>query len=139
MSCASYEVDDSVKTIATWVSNWSSNGIQIFHAWIDSMRTSSPTHIKLLPFYFFSKQQLNSWIISDLHIALFHKLLMSLSSYNVFLYFRQMQYPSAYKCSRRSHKLQEGNNCNVSWLWRHSLSPIVDDLDKAFISSKVCL
>lgn len=39
-------------------------GGQRINAWVDSMRASSPTHLKSLPSSISSQQQLNSWIVS---------------------------------------------------------------------------
>jgi len=39
-------------------------GGQRINAWVDSMRASSPTHLKSLPSSISTQQQLNSWIVS---------------------------------------------------------------------------
>ena len=46
------------------------NGGQRVNAWVDSMRASSPTHLKSLSSSVSSEKHLSSWIVSSLHIQL---------------------------------------------------------------------
>ncbi|XP_010491663.1 PREDICTED: probable trehalose-phosphate phosphatase I isoform X1 [Camelina sativa] len=85
-------------------------GGQRINAWVDSMRASSPTHLKSLPSSISSQQQLNSWI---------------------------MQHPSALEMFERIIEASGGKQIVMFLDYDGTLSPIVDDPDKAFMSSKM--
>ncbi|XP_010422894.1 PREDICTED: probable trehalose-phosphate phosphatase I isoform X2 [Camelina sativa] len=80
------------------------------NAWVDSMRASSPTHLKSLPSSISSQHQLNSWI---------------------------MQHPSALEMFERIIEASGGKQIVMFLDYDGTLSPIVDDPDKAFMSSKM--
>ncbi|CAA7027156.1 unnamed protein product [Microthlaspi erraticum] len=85
------------------------NGGQRINAWVDSMRASSPTHLKSLP-SLSSQQQLNSWI---------------------------MEHPSALEMFEKIMEASGGKQIVMFLDYDGTLSPIVDDPDKAFMSSKM--
>ncbi|XP_020878008.1 probable trehalose-phosphate phosphatase I isoform X1 [Arabidopsis lyrata subsp. lyrata] len=85
-------------------------GGQRINAWVDSMRASSPTHLKSLPSSISSQQQLNSWI---------------------------MQHPSALEMFEQIMEASRGKQIVMFLDYDGTLSPIVDDPDKAFMSSKM--
>ncbi|RID68236.1 hypothetical protein BRARA_C00407 [Brassica rapa] len=80
------------------------------NAWVDSMRASSPTHPKSLPSSISLQQQLSSWI---------------------------MQHPSALEMFEKIKEASGGKQIVIFLDYDGTLSPIVDDPDKAFMSSKV--
>ncbi|KAL1226095.1 putative trehalose-phosphate phosphatase I [Cardamine amara subsp. amara] len=86
------------------------NGGQRINAWVDSMRASSPTHLKSLPSSLASQQQLNSWI---------------------------MQHPSALEMFEQIMEASGGKQIVMFLDYDGTLSPIVDDPDRAFMSSKM--
>ncbi|XP_023636597.1 probable trehalose-phosphate phosphatase I isoform X2 [Capsella rubella] len=83
---------------------------QRINAWVDSMRASSPTHLRSLPSSISSQQQLNSWI---------------------------MQHPSALEMFERIMEASGGKQIVMFLDYDGTLSPIVDDPDKAYMSSKM--
>jgi trehalose 6-phosphate phosphatase len=85
-------------------------GGQRINAWVDSMRASSPTHLKSLPSSISTQQQLNSWI---------------------------MQHPSALEKFEQIMEASRGKQIVMFLDYDGTLSPIVDDPDKAFMSSKM--
>ncbi|KAG7550143.1 Trehalose-phosphatase [Arabidopsis thaliana x Arabidopsis arenosa] len=85
-------------------------GGQRINAWVDSMRASSPTHLKSLPSSISSQQHLNSWI---------------------------MQHPSALEVFEQIMEASRGKQIVMFLDYDGTLSPIVDDPDKAFMSSKM--
>ncbi|KAG7554768.1 Trehalose-phosphatase [Arabidopsis suecica] len=85
-------------------------GGQRINAWVDSMRASSPTHLKSLPSSISSQQHLNSWI---------------------------MQHPSALEMFEQIMEASRGKQIVMFLDYDGTLSPIVDDPDKAFMSSKM--
>ncbi|XP_018474716.1 probable trehalose-phosphate phosphatase I isoform X2 [Raphanus sativus] len=78
------------------------------NAWVDSMRASSPTHLKSLPSSIFSQQQLSSWI-----------------------------HPSALEMFEKITEASGGKQIVMFLDYDGTLSPIVDDPDRAFMSSKM--
>ncbi|WZY80278.1 hypothetical protein YC2023_026662 [Brassica napus] len=80
------------------------------NAWVDSMRASSPTHPKSLPSSISSEQQLSSWI---------------------------MQHPSALEMFEKITEASGGKQIVIFLDYDGTLSPIVDDPDRAFMSSKM--
>ncbi|ESQ40953.1 hypothetical protein EUTSA_v10013874mg [Eutrema salsugineum] len=86
------------------------NGGQRINAWVDSMRASSPTHLKSLPSSIYSQQQLNSWI---------------------------MHHPSALDMFEQIMEASGGKQIVMFLDYDGTLSPIVDDPDRAFMSSKM--
>ncbi|KAJ0260729.1 trehalose-phosphate phosphatase I [Hirschfeldia incana] len=81
------------------------------NAWVDSMRASSPTHPKSsLPSSISSKQQLSSWI---------------------------MQHPSALEMFEKITEASGGKQIVMFLDYDGTLSPIVDDPDRAFMSNKM--
>lgn len=102
-------------------------GGQRINAWVDSMRASSPTHLKSISSSISLQQQLNSWIVSRVHIYN----TLSQSFWWVFL----LQFVFSLVCSptdatsfsNRNVRTDSGSfaretNRNVSWLWWYSLS-----------------
>ncbi|CAH2073305.1 unnamed protein product [Thlaspi arvense] len=86
------------------------NGGQRINAWVDSMRASSPTHLKALPSSISSQQQLNSWI---------------------------MDHPSALDMFEQIMEASAGKQIVMFLDYDGTLSPIVDDPDRAYMSSKM--
>ncbi|XP_056847147.1 probable trehalose-phosphate phosphatase I isoform X3 [Raphanus sativus] len=86
------------------------NGGQRVNAWVDSMRASSPTHLKSLPFSASSEKHLSSWI---------------------------MKHPSALEMFKKITEASGGKQIVMFLDYDGTLSPIVDDPDKAFMSSKM--
>nr|AAZ67593.1 80A08_8 [Brassica rapa subsp. pekinensis] len=86
------------------------NGGQRVNAWVDSMRASSPTHLKSLPSSVSSEKHLSSWI---------------------------MQHPSALEMFEKITQASGGKQIVMFLDYDGTLSPIVDDPDKAFMSSKM--
>ncbi|KAL1225740.1 putative trehalose-phosphate phosphatase I [Cardamine amara subsp. amara] len=86
------------------------NGGQRINAWVDSMRASSPTHLKSLPSSLASQQQLNSWI---------------------------MQHPSALEMFEQIMEASGEKQIVMFLDYDGTLSPIVDNPDRAFMSSKM--
>ncbi|KAL0784189.1 hypothetical protein Bca101_000434 [Brassica carinata] len=80
------------------------------NAWVDSMRASSPTHPKSLPSSISSEQQLSSWI---------------------------MQHPSALEMFEKITEASGGKQIVIFLDYDGTLSPIVDDPDRASMSSKM--
>ncbi|XP_013680564.1 probable trehalose-phosphate phosphatase I isoform X1 [Brassica napus] len=80
------------------------------NAWVDSMRASSPTDPKSLPSSISLQQQLSSWI---------------------------MQHPSALEMFEKIKEASGGKQIVIFLDYDGTLSPIVDDPDKAFMSSKM--
>ncbi|KAG2300664.1 hypothetical protein Bca4012_012410 [Brassica carinata] len=86
------------------------NGGQRVNAWVDSMRASSPTHIRSLPSSISSEKHLSSWIL---------------------------QHPSALDMFEKITEASVGKQIVMFLDYDGTLSPIVDDPDKAFMSSKM--
>ncbi|CAH8281631.1 unnamed protein product [Eruca vesicaria subsp. sativa] len=86
------------------------NGGQRVNAWVDSMRASSPTHLKSLPSSISSEKHLSSWI---------------------------MEHPSALEMFEEITEASGGKQIVMFLDYDGTLSPIVDDPDKAFMSSKM--
>lgn len=86
------------------------NGGQRVNAWVDSMRASSPTHIRSLPSSISSEKHLSSWIL---------------------------QHPSALDMFEKITEASGGKQIVMFLDYDGTLSPIVDDPDKAFMSSKM--
>ncbi|XP_010546407.1 PREDICTED: probable trehalose-phosphate phosphatase J [Tarenaya hassleriana] len=84
------------------------NGGQRINAWVDSMRASSPTHLKSVPSL--SAEERNSWI---------------------------MQHPSALDMFEQIIEASRGKRIVMFLDYDGTLSPIVDDPDRAFMSSKM--
>ncbi|KAL0721485.1 hypothetical protein Bca4012_036084 [Brassica carinata] len=82
---------------------------QRLNSWVDSMRASSPTHLKSLP-SLSSEEELNSWM---------------------------KQHPSALDMFERIIEASRGKEIVMFLDYDGTLSPIVADPDRAFISSKM--
>ncbi|XP_010547623.1 PREDICTED: probable trehalose-phosphate phosphatase J isoform X1 [Tarenaya hassleriana] len=84
------------------------NGGHRINAWVDSMRASSPTHLKSVPSL--SPEERNSWII---------------------------QHPSALDMFEQIIEASRGKQIVMFLDYDGTLSPIVDDPERAFMSSKM--
>ncbi|CAF1707006.1 unnamed protein product [Brassica napus] len=82
---------------------------QRLNSWVDSMRASSPTHLKSLP-SLSSQEELNSWM---------------------------KRHPSALDMFERITEASRGKEIVMFLDYDGTLSPIVADPDRAFISSKM--
>jgi len=139
------------------------NGGQRINTWIDSMRASSPTHVKSSPSL---AEEYNSWIVST--ITLFSLLYISLKTYKFFkqtvdltffyhskilvhshmyrviiytccFFIEQLRHPSALDMFEQIMDAAKGKQIVMFLDYDGTLSPIVDDPDRAFMSDSVSL
>lgn len=125
------------------------NGGQRINISIDSMRASSPTHAKSTPSL---AEEYNSWIVS---IIIIHQPLCfytcKISTYNgsdsyptvlsklLCFLFKQLHHPSALDMFEQIMDAAKGKQVVMFLDYDGTLSPIVDDPDRAFMSDSVSL
>jgi len=110
-------------------------------AWIDSMRASSPTRAKS------ESQEKRSWIVSTTyddneHVVYdYHKWLLFAAHLTLLLFRNSLQlyHPSALNTFEQITYNSKGKQVVVFLDYDGTLSPIVTDPDKAFMSRKVIL
>ncbi|RDY01951.1 putative trehalose-phosphate phosphatase J, partial [Mucuna pruriens] len=107
-------------------------------AWIDSMRASSPTRVKS------ETQEKRSWIVSttyEHHHVVYHSFIISgYAAHLTLLLFRnslQLYHPSALNTFEQITYSSKGKQIVVFLDYDGTLSPIVADPDKAFMTRKM--
>lgn len=119
------------------------NGAQRINSWVDSMRASSPTHIKSTPPSL--TEDHSSWMVSQdstLKISLFGQNQPSSDfSGNVGVVYskKKVHHPSALDMFEQIIDASKGKQIVMFLDYDGTLSPIVDDPDRAFMSDKVSL
>lgn len=121
------------------------NGGQRINISIDSMRASSPTHVKSTPSL---AEEYNSWIVSIIIITISvftHAETNNgsdsygtvLSKLLLLFFFKQLHHPSALDMFEQIMDAAKGKQIVMFLDYDGTLSPIVDDPDRAFMSESV--
>jgi len=121
------------------------NGGQRINAWVDSMRASSPTNSKSNSSF---AEEHNSWIVRthnslflNKNTSLFNDLwIWSFSNVRVTRVFvKQLRHPSALDMFEQIMDASRGKQIVMFLDYDGTLSPIVDDPDRAFMSDSVSI
>lgn len=111
------------------------NAGQRINTCIDSMRASSPTHVKSTPSF---AEEYNSWIVSIIHNSVSLSFIQILDlNFLLFFFLEQLRHPSALDMFEQIKDASKGKQIVMFLDYDGTLSPIVDDPDRAFMSESV--
>lgn len=111
------------------------------NAWVDSMRASSPTHIKSSPSLYQNEDE-TSWTVCIFFLVSFFFILSCSIIYICELVNslgKQLRHPSALSMFEKITAASNGKQIVVFLDYDGTLSPIVEDPDQAFMSTDVRL
>lgn len=109
------------------------------NAWVDSMRASSPTHIKPSPSLYQNEDE-TSWTVSIFSCLFLYLFLVVIIIYICELMNslgKQLRHPSALSMFEKITAASKGKQIVVFLDYDGTLSPIVEDPDQAFMSTDV--
>lgn len=110
------------------------------NGWLDAMQSSSPPHKRVKDFNildFEAQVAYQSWMVRLVFLSLFPIVLIILTSLYIFVISSQIRYPSALNSFQTIMNRARNRKLVVFLDYDGTLSPIVDDPDRAFMSSDV--